>query len=172
MIAPESFATGEQNHAASCQGIPCARESGILKSGIRRQIFLPSRARLTSRCPPAPHARNLENPVVPTLLARGSRHAFLVQCVDGVAGPAACGNKILTIFAPYTFSHNQGQVQTDFGAQIKLVAWSLVLSRADVRSLTPLARAGLAPRNAHVDDDPGHVESTISCLLSSLRQAC
>src|SRR5215475_6089109 len=112
MIAPESFATGEQNHAASCQGIPCARESGILKSGIRRQIFLPSRARLTSRCPPAPHARNLENPVVPTLLARGSRHAFLVQCVDGVAGPAACGNKILTIFAPYTLSHNQGQTRT------------------------------------------------------------
>src|SRR5215475_3680863 len=112
MIAPESFATGEQNHAASCQGIPCARESGILKSGIRRQIFLPSRARLTSRCPPAPHARNLENPVVPTLLARGSRHAFLVQCVDGVAGPAACGNKILTIFAPYTFSHNQGQMRS------------------------------------------------------------
>src|SRR5262245_39106228 len=36
MIAPESIATGEQNHAASCQGIPCARESGILKSGIIR----------------------------------------------------------------------------------------------------------------------------------------
>src|SRR5215467_5900511 len=35
MIAPESIATGEQNHAASCQGIPCDRESGILKSGIR-----------------------------------------------------------------------------------------------------------------------------------------
>src|SRR5262245_41762407 len=34
MIAPESFATGEQNHAASCQRIPCARESGILKYGI------------------------------------------------------------------------------------------------------------------------------------------
>jgi hypothetical protein len=29
-----------------------------------------------------------------------------------------------------------GQVQTDFGALIKLVTWSLVLSRADVRSLT------------------------------------
>jgi len=35
MIAPESIATGEQNHAASCQGIPCARESGILKSGYK-----------------------------------------------------------------------------------------------------------------------------------------
>jgi len=34
MIAPESLARGEQNHAASRQGIPCARESGILKSGI------------------------------------------------------------------------------------------------------------------------------------------
>src|SRR5262249_8448667 len=40
MIAPESIATGEQNHAASCQGIPCARESGILKSGISRSIAL------------------------------------------------------------------------------------------------------------------------------------
>src|SRR5262245_47561532 len=36
MIAPESIATGEQNHAASCQGIPCAREPGILKYGIIR----------------------------------------------------------------------------------------------------------------------------------------
>src|SRR6516162_685375 len=74
-------------------------------------MFLPSRARLTSRCPLTPHARNLENPVVPTLLARGSRHAFLVQCVEGGAVPAACGNKILTIFAPYTFSHSQGHIR-------------------------------------------------------------
>jgi len=30
-------------------------------------------------------ARNLENPVVLTLLARGTRHAFLVQCVEEVS---------------------------------------------------------------------------------------
>ena len=33
-----------------------------------------------------------------------------------------------------------GQVQTDLGAQIKLVAWSLVPSRADVWFLTQNAR--------------------------------
>jgi len=47
-------------------------------------MFLPSRARLTSRCPPTPHARKLENPVIPTLLAHGTRHAILVQCVEEV----------------------------------------------------------------------------------------
>jgi len=47
-------------------------------------MFLPSRARLTSRCPATPHARKLENPVIPTLLARGTRHAILVQCVEEV----------------------------------------------------------------------------------------
>ena len=52
------------------------------------------------------------NPVIPTLLARGIRHAFLVQCVEGVALPEACGKKIPTIFAPYTFSHSQGQRET------------------------------------------------------------
>src|SRR5262249_13189468 len=40
MIAPESIATGEQNHAASCQGIPCAQESGILKSGISHAMLV------------------------------------------------------------------------------------------------------------------------------------
>src|SRR5215467_8786954 len=74
-------------------------------------MFLPSRARLTSRCPLTPHPRNIENPIVPTLLAGGSHHAFLVQCIEGGAVPAACGNKILTIFALYTFSHNQGQIR-------------------------------------------------------------
>jgi hypothetical protein len=38
----------------------------------RRQVFLPSRTRLTSRCPPP---ENLGNPMAPKLLARGSRHA-------------------------------------------------------------------------------------------------
>jgi hypothetical protein len=40
--------------------------------------------------------------------------ARLRSCLSGTmcrggAVPAACGNKILTILAPYTFSHNQGQ---------------------------------------------------------------
>ena len=39
-----------------------------------------------------------------------------------------------------------GQAQTDFGALIRLVAWSLVPSRADVRSLIPLVRRGLEDR--------------------------
>ena len=36
-------------------------------------------------------------------------------------------------------SEKPAQVQTDFGVLIKLVAWSLVPSRADVRSLTHMA---------------------------------
>src|SRR5215831_20457940 len=31
-----------------------------------------------------------------------------------VAVPAACGKKILTIFAPYTFSHNQGHEEASW----------------------------------------------------------
>ena len=47
-------------------------------------------------------------------------------------------------------------------------AWSLVTSRADVRSPIPLARVGLAPWNARVDDAVGHEERTISCLLRDM----
>jgi len=43
----------------------------------------------------------------------GARHT---SCVSGTICrrgrvPGACGNKILAIFAPYTFSHSQGQIR-------------------------------------------------------------
>src|SRR5262245_27767612 len=74
-------------------------------------MFFPSRARLASWHPPMQRRRNLENSAVPTLLARGSRLAFRATMCRTEGDLEACWNRILTIFDPYTFSHNQGQVR-------------------------------------------------------------
>src|SRR5262249_11443502 len=74
-------------------------------------MLLPSRARLMSRCPAMATPEILENPVIPTLRARDSRHAVCATMCRWIAEQAARRNKILTIFAPFTFSHSQGQFQ-------------------------------------------------------------
>src|SRR5262249_50258559 len=79
---------------------------------LKRQMFFPSRARLASWHPPMQRRRNLENSAVPTLLARGSRLAFRATMCRAEGDLEARGNRILTIFDPYTFSHSQGHLQT------------------------------------------------------------
>ena len=75
-------------------------------------MFFPSRARLASRRPPMRRGRNLENSAVPTLLVRGSRLAFHATMCRAAGDLEACWNRILTIFAPYTFSRSQGHLET------------------------------------------------------------
>src|SRR5690349_20907716 len=75
-------------------------------------MFFPSRARLASRRLPMHRRRNLENYVIAALRVRGSRlaiHATLDRAAGDLEG---WRNKILTIFAPYTFSRSQGHFET------------------------------------------------------------
>src|ERR1700704_5016468 len=53
--------------------------------------------------------RNLEKSAVPTLLVPGSRPGFHATMCRTAGDLGACWNRILTIFAPYTFSRSQGQ---------------------------------------------------------------
>src|SRR6476660_7633754 len=75
-------------------------------------MFFPSRARLASRRPPMHRRRNLENYVIPALRVRGSRLAIHATVCRAAGDLEAWRNKILTIFAPYTFLRNQGQNAT------------------------------------------------------------
>ena len=55
--------------------------------------------------------RNLENYVIPALRVRGSRLAIHATVCRAAGDLEAWRNKILTIFAPYTFSRSQGQTR-------------------------------------------------------------
>src|SRR5262245_51086154 len=73
-------------------------------------MSLPPRARLTLRHPPMDGRRDLENSGFPTLFAHGhpSPLCYHVSSVWEIRLQRC--NSILTIFAPYTFSHSQGQL--------------------------------------------------------------
>ena len=60
-----------------------------------------------------PRCRYLENTAVSTLVARGLRLAIHATMCRAAGGLEACGNRILTIFAPCTFSRGQGQKGCD-----------------------------------------------------------
>ena len=50
-----------------------------------------------------PHARKVENPVIPTLLARDTRHAFLLQCVEVVVYWRRVGIRFWRFLLPIRF---------------------------------------------------------------------
>jgi len=60
-------------------------------------------ARLSA--PPMQKRRNLENSAVPTLLVREPLWPFMLLCIDPKVIWGLVGNRILTIFDPYTFLH-------------------------------------------------------------------
>src|SRR5207302_11395551 len=70
-------------------------------------FFLLARGSASAR-PPMQRCRNLEMSAVPTLLVPGSRPGFHATMCRTAGDLGACWNRILTIFAPYTFSRSQG----------------------------------------------------------------
>jgi hypothetical protein len=67
-------------------------------------------ARLSA--PTDAQAKKSRNYVIPALRVRGSRLAIHATVCRAAGDLEAWRNKILTIFAPYTFSRSQGQIQT------------------------------------------------------------
>src|SRR6476620_6874851 len=121
-------------------------------------MFFPTRARLASRRPPMHRRRNLENYVIPALRVRGSRLAIHATVCRAAGDLEAWRNKILTIFAPYTFSRSQGQQR-----RLRDVhSWSALTSTRDVQ-LKPERRIKVAPAT----DDLTARESMPNLILTS-----
>src|SRR6476659_10282046 len=70
-------------------------------------FFLLARGSASAR-PPMQWCRNLEKSSVPTLLVPGSRPGVHATMCRTAGDLGACWNRILTIYAPYTFSRSQG----------------------------------------------------------------
>src|SRR5262249_14032789 len=101
---PMLMACGIEPNAAS----QCAKKRDVgLGSWLRENAGVPRRPRIafsSVRC-------SFENSAILSLLVRGSRLAFRATMCRADDDLEARWNKILTIFDPYTFLHNQGQTR-------------------------------------------------------------
>ena len=102
----------EATRARSLVGLGCAKTQtccGAVEWRSQASDVLSFSREARHSAQPLQRRRNLENCAVPTLVVRGSGlafHAIMCRAEDDLD---AFWNRILTIFAPYTFSHSQGQ---------------------------------------------------------------